>query len=332
MSTGETKIGGEFELIRQFFTQKTHHQSQVDLGVGDDAALFRIASHQQCVVSSDLLISGKHFFADVLPYDLGHKALAVNLSDLAAMGAEPLAFTLSIGLPKFDEAWLSDFSCGLYELAQKHRCDLIGGDTTRSDELLINITVLGQTPIGKAIRRDGAQLGDDVWVSGDLGAAAYALSLLQEKKNTSLDILSSIRHRLERPTPRVDLGLALRGIATAMLDLSDGLAGDLSHLLKASKCGAQIDCDALPLAKSLHSLPCAVSWRYALTGGDDYELCFTAPKNKREVVYGIGQKLQLSMTRIGCLDRKDTKIRWRSSQNSELATSIDNWSGFNHFS
>lgn len=332
MSNGETKIGGEFALIRQFFTQKVHHQSQVDLGVGDDAALFRIAPHQQCVVSSDLLIGGRHFFADVLPYDLGHKALAVNLSDLAAMGAEPLAFTLSIGLPECDEAWLNDFSCGLYDLAQKYSCDLIGGDTTRSEQLVINITVLGQVPVGSAIRRDGGQVGDDIWVSGELGAAAYALSLLQGKENASLDILSSIRHRLDRPMPRVELGLALRGVATGMLDLSDGLAGDLSHLLRASNCGAQIDCDVLPLAKSLHDVPRLVSWRHALTGGDDYELCFTVPKSKREVVHDIGRKLQLSVTRIGCLDKKDAKIRWRSSQEPELAASMHSWSGFNHFS
>lgn len=329
MTSDNVNVGGEFALIRQFFMQKTHHNPHVDLGVGDDGALFRIATHQQCVVSSDLLISGRHFFADTAPYGLGHKALAVNLSDLAAMAAEPLAFTLSLGLPRRDEAWLSQFSAGLYDLAQTHRCDLIGGDTTHSEQLVINITVLGQVPTGQAVRRDGAQVGDDVWVSGELGSAAYALHLLQT--NPSSAVLSSIRHRLELPTPRIALGLALRGVATAMLDLSDGLAGDLTHILRASHCGVQINCDALPLAEPLLNLPRMEALTHAVAGGDDYELCFTAPAAARDVISDLGRTLQLPLTRIGCVVNGEPDVEWCSTQVQDLSSAVVNWAGFNHF-
>jgi thiamine-monophosphate kinase len=324
----DPEIGGEFELIRQFFTNPSQH-AQVDLAVGDDAALFRIAEGQQCVVTSDLLVSGRHFFADVAPRDLGHKALAVNLSDLAAMGAEPVGFTLSLALPDVDANWLSEFSAGLLALACEYNCDLIGGDTTRSELLVINITAFGQVPMGAGIRRDGAQAGDDVWISGHLGEAAYALDLMRNALQPS--ILSEIRHRLERPIPRVKLGLALRGVASAMLDLSDGLASDLLHILKASDLSATIDADTLPLSTALLCLPTEQAWRYALTGGDDYELCFTAHSNMRERIMAIAELQDIRLTRIGAIKRGSPKINWQSTNAPQLLDNMRQWMGYNHF-
>lgn len=322
------KIGGEFALIRQFFHQKTQHQAQVDLSVGDDAALFRVAHGQQCVVSTDLLVSGRHFFADAAPRLLGHKALAVNLSDLAAMGAQPLAFTLSIALPSVDEAWLADFSAGMFALAQTHQCDLIGGDTTRSEQLVIGITIFGQLPRGAAILRSGAQVGDDIWVSGTLGGAAYALDLLQ---NGAAHVPELLRQRLEAPTPRVALGLALRDIATAMLDVSDGLAGDLMHVLRASNLAATIECDDLPMPLELQELPQLEAWRYAVTGGDDYELCFTAPATQRAALTALSVAQGVALTRIGLTTAGAPNITWRSQSNPAHFAQMSDWTGYNHF-
>lgn len=320
-SVAFVNIGGEFNLIRQFFTYEPHN-SQVDCAVGDDAALLRIASGQQCVVSSDMLVAGRHFLHDAPPRDLGHKALAVNLSDLAAMGAEPIGFTLSLGLPSMDAAWLSEFSAGMMALARLHNCDLIGGDTTKSENLVINITVLGQTPSGAAIMRSGAQVDDDIWVSGSLGEAAYALELLQH------NLPAPMRHRLERPAPRVAVGMALRGVASAMLDVSDGLAGDLLHILRASHKGAIIDCDALPLCADL---PVENAWRLALTGGDDYELCFTAPAHAREVIQKIATSTQTPLTRIGQITAGEAKIEWRSANAPQMLDNMQQWRGYDHF-
>ena len=324
------EIGGEFALIRQFFTHPTQHP-QVDLGVGDDAALFRIAAGQQCVVSSDMLVSGRHFFADVAPRALGHKALAVNLSDLAAMGAEPIGFTLSLALPHVDADWLRELSTGMLALSRAFNCDLIGGDTTRSDQLVINVTVFGQVPMGAAIRRDGALVGDDVWVTGALGDAAYALELLRQPNAASNEMAQQLRHRLEMPQPRVALGVALRGVASAMLDVSDGLAGDLLHILKASNCCAVMDADALPLSPELRCLPIEQAWRYALTGGDDYELCFTAPVAMRERIVELGEQHNTPVTRIGQAQLGVPKINWTSTQAPQLLDNMRQWTGYNHF-
>jgi thiamine-monophosphate kinase len=323
------RIGGEFALIRQFFTQQRHHHPQVTLGVGDDAAIFGIAIGHQCVVSSDMLVEGRHFFIDAAPYDLGHKALAVNLSDMAAMGAEPIGFTLSLALPDVGVEWLSDFSAGLFALAAQHHCDLIGGDTTRSDTLVINITVFGQVPTGQAIRRSGAQEGDDIWVSGTLGTAAYALDILRNTPQSPF--LMQIRHHLERPVPRVELGLALRDIANAMLDISDGLAGDLLHVLRASNVSAQVDVDVLPLEDCVRLLPTEQALRYALTGGDDYELCFTAPVALRAQVQNIAERTQKPLTRVGCIQEGAPKIHWQSTMSPQLLDKMQDWTGYNHF-
>ncbi|MBQ0130966.1 MAG: thiamine-phosphate kinase, partial [Comamonas sp.] len=218
---------GEFELIRRFFQRPTRRSA---LGIGDDCALLAPAAGMQMAISTDMLVEGKHFFADVSPQLLGHKALAVNLSDLAACGAKPLAFTLALSLPRADAAWCQAFTEGLFALADAHDCELIGGDTTQGP-LNICITVFGEVPTGTALLRSGAQVGDDIWVSGTLGDARLALDALLRQHALPPAVLAQARQRLEQPTPRVALGMALRGIAASALDVSDGLYGDLSHIL-----------------------------------------------------------------------------------------------------
>ena len=331
----------EFSLINAYFKRAISPSKtpQIDVGVGDDAAVFRVADGHQCVVSSDLLIEGRHFSADVAPHALGYKSLAVNLSDLAAMGAMPLGFTLSIGLPRVDEVWLSEFSNGLFALADEFNCPLIGGDTTQSDTIVINITIFGQVPTGQAILRSGAQVGDDVWVTGTLGDAAYALSLIQSAANPD-DLAQVLRARLELPTPHVALGYALReaGLARSMLDVSDGLAGDLLHILRASNVSARMDCDALPLSSVVLQLPVAQAWQYAVAGGDDYELCFTAPASTevRAALLDLAQKFTTPITRVGTItpignSGDSAQIIWHSARAPEVAAQLARSTGFNHF-
>ena len=327
----------EFSLIGAYFKRAISPSKtpQINLGVGDDAALFRVADGHQCVVSSDLLIEGRHFFADVSPRTLGHKSLAVNLSDLAAMGAQPLGFTLSIGLPRVDTVWLSEFSNGLFALADEFNCPLIGGDTTQSGTIVINITIFGQVPTGQAVVRSGAQVGDDVWVTGTLGDAAYALNLMQ--KSPAHGDLAQIRARLETPTPRVAFGCAVRetGLLHSMLDVSDGLAGDLLHILRASNVSAQIDCDALPLSSVVSQLPVAQAWQYAVAGGDDYELCFTASATSeaRVALLDLAQKFTIPITRVGTITpiNRAAQIVWHSERAPNVAQQLAHSTGFNHF-
>ena len=285
------------------------------LGIGDDCALLTPAPGQQLAISTDMLVEGRHFFADVDPAALGHKALAVNLSDLAAMGAQPLAFTLALALPPAragDDAWMSALARGLFALADEHRCALVGGDTT-AGPLNICITVIGQVPTGQALRRDGARAGDDIWVSGTLGEARLALLALQGQLTLPPDRLAALRQRLERPTPRVALGTALRGIATSAIDLSDGLAGDLRHVLSASGVGAVLDAQALRAAGATSatsatgpahapSNDAAQDLQRTLTGGDDYELLFTAAPAQREAVRAAGAASATAVTRIGRIE------------------------------
>ena len=340
----------EFQVIQSYFTSPT---PRTDLGVGDDCALFRVAHGHQCAVTSDMLVAGRHFFWDVDARALGHKALAVNLSDLAAMGAEPLGFTLSLALPVVSEAWLAGFSGGLLDLARAFNCDLIGGDTTKSaasfenNGLVINITAFGQVPTGAAIRRDGARVGDDVWVSGTLGDAACALTLLLRERSgevlTAAEslALAALRARLERPTPRVALGVALRGVASSMLDLSDGLAGDVRHVLRASNVDVDIYCDALPLSSPLKHLnferqcPAWHAWRDALTGGDDYELCFTAPVAQEATLRALSTQLGVALTRVGRVVGRAgdvPNVVWCSENSPEGLVHMRDWRGYNHFS
>ena len=294
---------GEFELIRRYFQRPGGTNPAVALGIGDDCALLRPAPGMQVAISSDMLVEGHHFFADVDPEALGHKALAVNLSDLAACGARPLAFTLALSLPRADEAWLAGLARGLFALADAHSCTLMGGDTTRGP-LNICITVFGEVPTGQALLRSGGRPGDALWVSGTLGDARLALEALQEKRSLPAEMLQAARQRLERPTPRVALGLALRGIATAAMDLSDGLAGDLGHLLQASGCGAQLDAAVLSplLAARYASLDEATRLGLVLGGGDDYELLFSAPAAQEDAVQAAGRAAGVTLTRIGRLE------------------------------
>ena len=274
----------------------------VVLGVGDDCALLQPAPGHQLAISTDMLVEGRHFFADVDPEALGHKALAVNLSDLAAMGARPLGCTLALSLPQADDAWLAAFARGLFALADAHACPLVGGDTTRGP-LNICITVFGEVRPGQALRRDAAQVGDDIYVSGRTGEARLALEWLLgtpwARATVGPELPADLRARLERPTPRLALGQALAGVAHAALDLSDGLTGDLGHILAASGVGADIALADLPVAPALITLHDAERHTCLLSGGDDYELLFTAPVSARDVVQAAALASSTTVTRIG---------------------------------
>ncbi len=288
----------EFDLIARYFTRPARPGGAVLLGVGDDCALLAPPPGETLAISTDMLVEGRHFFAGADPEALGHKALAVNLSDLAAMGARPLGFTLALALPAADATWLEAFSRGLLALADEHGIELVGGDTTRGP-LNICITVFGSVPGGRSLRRDGAAAGDEVWVSGTLGDARLALEALLQNERLPADMLQAAAPRLHRPTPRIALGLALRGIASAAIDVSDGLLGDLGHILERSALGAVIDADALPFGAVLASQAPELKREFALNGGDDYELCFTAPPALRASVEAAAAAAGVTVTCIG---------------------------------
>lgn len=285
----------EFDLIQKYFTRPT---PSAELGVGDDAALVRISEGKELAISTDMLVSGTHFFADADPFKLGHKTLAVNLSDLAAMGAVPRWATLSLSLPGIDEQWLRRFSEGFFALADDNGVELIGGDTTRGP-LNLCLTIMGEVPRGKALRRDGAQVGDDIWVSGKLGQAALGLAFLQGKFKFYGEVRDACLQALHQPQPRVALGLALRGIANSAIDISDGLLADLGHILERSHVGAEVDVESLPIVDD--GVEKDVALQCALAGGDDYELCFTAPESQRDVLNALAEQLKFPLTRIGCI-------------------------------
>ena len=316
---------GEFELIRRHFqrddapaaARAAAARAGVVLGVGDDCALLEQATAPAAppplqpllAVSTDMLIEGRHFFADVDPASLGHKALAVNLSDLAAMGATPRAFTLALSLPTADDAWLSAFARGLFSLADAHGASLVGGDTTRGP-LAICITVMGEVPAAQALRRDRARPGDEIWVSGALGAAALAVR--RRLAGTPLPPGHPALDRLERPQPRVALGRSLLGSAHAAIDLSDGLAGDLGHVLERSGSGADLDVDSVPAHECLAGLDPLERASCVLAGGDDYELAFTAPPAARAAVEAAGRACGVPVARIGRITEAPG-LRLRSS-------------------
>lgn len=288
----------EFDLIARHFTRAT---PGAVLGVGDDCALVAPTPGMQLAVSTDILLEGRHFMPQDGPAGLGHKSLAVNLSDLAAMGATPRWATLAIALPAADDAWLAAFARGFYRLADQHGLELVGGDTTRGP-LTFSVTVIGEVPAGAALRRDGAQVGDDVWVSGTIGAAALALAYRQGRLAMDPVDAARVLPALYLPTPRVELGLALRGAATAAIDVSDGLLADLGHILERSHVGAELQFDALPtLAVTQKYLHEAVARECVVAGGDDYELCFTAPAAARQAVLAAGERAGVAVTRIGTI-------------------------------
>ncbi len=286
----------EFELIARYFTRPAH---SAVLGVGDDCALLAPTPGMQLAVSSDMLLEGRHFSPQDSPAGIGHKSLAVNLSDLAAMGATPRWATLSIALPGEDEAWLTAFARGFFRMADAHGIELVGGDTTRG-ALTIAITVMGEIPPGLALRRSGAQTGDDIWVSGQIGSAAMALAYRQGRLFMEQIDAARVLPALYLPQPRVALGIALRGIARSAIDISDGLLADLGHILEASRRGAQLEFSRLPLAAvTANYLDQPVARECVLAGGDDYELCFTAAPEQRESVLACAAKADVAVTRIG---------------------------------
>jgi thiamine-monophosphate kinase len=284
---------GEFDLIRRYFQRPA--AAGVDVGVGDDCAVLVPTPGARWLVSSDMLVEGRHFLSTVDPVRLGHKALAVNLSDLAACGATPRGFTLALALPRVDEAWLDGFARGLWALADASGIPLIGGDTTQGP-LNLCITVFGEAPPGQALLRSGARVGDEIWVSGRLGDARLALEVFRGRVALDGAGFEIARAAMEYPTPRLALGQALRGIATAAVDVSDGLLGDLGHILAASGVGAQLDVDALPRSMVLASQPLSLQHECLLAGGDDYELVFTAPPGA--VLPDVG----VPLTRIGVIE------------------------------
>ena len=354
---------GEFDLIARYFQRPTRHAA---LGIGDDCALLQPSPGCQLAVSCDMLVQGRHFLADVDPRTLGHKALAVNLSDLAACGAKPLAFTLALSLPEVNEPWLAAFAQGLFALADSHGCELIGGDTT-AGALNICITVFGEVPVlggkSQALLRSGAKAGDDLYVSGTIGDARLALDVMLDKLRLPADasapptdpakkaaapsapasgstlVLDFARARLETPSPRVALGLALRGIASAAIDVSDGLLGDLGHLLKCSHVGATVHADDAiqSIAAYAYSKRATVEffinlskdqWRtLALSGGDDYELLFTAPAAQRDAVQAAALASQTPVRRIGHIDAKPG-VRLLDAQGQRLPNC---YTSFDHF-
>ena len=316
--------------------------SGVALGIGDDCALLQPSPGTQLAISSDMLVEGRHFLSTVDPAALGHKALAVNLSDLAACGAKPLAFTLALALPHADETWLAPFSRGLLALADEHGCELIGGDTTRGP-LNICITVFGEVPVvngkSQALLRSGAQAGDDIYVSGSLGDARLALEVFRGTLSVPTEVFAQARLRMERPTPRVALGLALRGIATAAIDVSDGLLGDLGHILKASNVGATIRIDeAITLVATYaqctrtkgqfdNFLSENQRLEHVLAGGDDYELGFTAPASARAAVLAASAQAAVRVTRVGQINA-EPGLRLLDAQGNVLP---NGYGSFDHF-
>jgi thiamine-monophosphate kinase len=335
---------GEFDLIQHFFNRPVR---RAPLGVGDDCALIAPAPGMQLAVSTDMLVEGRHFVSTVAPRRLGHKALAVNLSDLAACGARPLAYTLAFALPRADAAWLAELAGGLHALADEHAIELVGGDTT-AGPLNLCLTVFGEVPPGLALLRSGARPGDDLWVSGaTLGDARLALEALRGTLSLAGDSFERCRRAMEQPQPRVALGLALRGVASAAIDISDGLLGDLGHVLRrsgaathtqdrthvqapdiaAAPLGATLWADALPRSADLAAQPTALQHECLLAGGDDYELLFTAAPGQADAVLAAGRASATAVTRIGRIEAAPG-VRVLDGAGQRVATP---WASFDHF-
>ena len=313
----------EFNLIRDYFTWNTT-DNNIKLSVGDDAAILAPESGKDLVISVDTSISGRHFPADTPASDIGHKALAVNLSDLAAMGATPSWFTLALTLPEYDPDWLQQFSAGMRALADEHNIHLVGGDTTRGT-LSITIQVAGTVPTGQALLRSGAQTDDLICVSGHLGDTAAGLACIQQRLTLTEAHQQHCIEQLNRPTPQIVLGQLLRGQAHSCIDISDGLSADLSHILKRSDKGARIDSQQLPYSTALLSLTSEQHRQYALQGGDDYELLFTIAPERFEALRAAAEKVGVLVTVIG-------EITDRSGELVIDGEVVSEPQGFNHFS
>ncbi|WP_322404441.1 thiamine-phosphate kinase [Massilia luteola] len=318
----------EFDLIKRYFQRDRACGPNTVLGVGDDCALLAPTPGKLLAISSDMLVEDRHFFAGADPFLLAHKCLAVNLSDLAAMGARPLGFTLALALPAAEPDWLDGFSRGLFALADAHGCELLGGDTTKGP-LNVCITIFGELEPGRALRRDAARAGDDVWISGTLGDAR--LWLAARHSEVALDAVdhAATAQRMHAPTPRVALGrlLAEGGLAHAALDISDGLVGDLKHILAASRVGAVLDLDALPAGPALMRQPRALRRRFAAAGGDDYELCFTAPAERRDAILAAGVASGTAVTRVGTIVA-EPGLRLVDADGAALDLQLAGWDHF----
>lgn len=312
----------EFALIRRYFSSLTKPAADVALGIGDDCALLQPPAGEVLAVSTDTLVSGRHFPVETAPYDIGWKSLAVNLSDLAAMGAQARWFTLALTLPDADQSWIAEFARGLSDLSSQSGISLVGGDTTRGP-LSITITVMGSVPVGAALKRSGAKVDDVICVTGTLGAAALALRVLNEP-----DLSSELRERLDRPTPRLSAGFALRDIAHAAIDLSDGLAGDLVHVLDASGVGAEVYSQRLPSSPAFKQrVSIDDSLALQAQGGDDYELCFCiAPEKFDEAVARLAV-LDVPLTLIGRITAT-TGLRFLDANGATIALTAN---GYRHF-
>ena len=317
---------GEFELIRRFFDRADRSAPAVVKGIGDDCAVLAPTPGWQWLVSTDMLVEGRHFLSTVDPERLGHKALAVNLSDLAACGATPRAFFLALALPRADAKFLEGFARGLFALADAHGIALAGGDTT-AGPLNVCITVMGEAPRGQVLLRSGARPGDELWVSGTLGDARLALEVFRGTASLPGDQFAQVRRAMELPQPRLALGQALRGLATSAIDVSDGLAGDLGHVLKASGVGAEIDFAALPRSAVLAGQDLALQQECLLTGGDDYELVFTAAPEQHQAVKDAGARSGTRVTRVGRI-RAETGLDVLDSDGAPMALLS---ASFDHF-
>lgn len=319
---------GEFSLIARYFDRVRNARLDVETGIGDDCALLNIPEKQTLAISTDTLVAGIHFLPDINPADLAYKALAVNVSDLAAMGADPAWLTLALTLPTIDEAWLAAFSDSLFEQLDYYDMQLIGGDTTKGP-LSMTLGIHGYVPMGRALKRDGAKPGDWVYVTGTPGDSAAGLAILLNQLTVDVaEDAAYLRQRHLRPTPRILQGQALRDLASAAIDLSDGLISDLGHIIKASGVGARIDLDALPYSDALrrHATP-ELACRWALSGGEDYELCFTVPElNRGALEVALGQL----GTPFTCIGQMSADIEGLHFMQDGKEITLD-WKGYDHF-
>jgi len=327
----------EFNLID--IIKKTYNENKVintDLnyfGIGDDCALFNFfdsSNNEDWAISKDLLIENQHFFSDIDPYKLGYKSLAVNLSDLAAMGATPCFFLIGIALPAINNEWINRFNQGVLDLSKLHNCILIGGDTTKSNnDIIISITVIGKVAKNLALKRNNAQINEDIWVSGCLGDARLALGKKLYTWQLSDDIFNNIINKLELPTPRIELGKKLLHAASSCLDISDGLLGDLQHILTSSNKSANIYLENIPISDYLKSQTQDIINICSLSGGDDYELCFTAPSNNKQQILNISTELNLPLTIIGNVITKQAESIILYDKGNKL--NVELFKSFDHF-
>ena len=318
----------EFSLIKRYFDRPA---PGAVLGVGDDGALLRIGPEMELAVSTDMLVEGSHFSADGDAYRLGHKSLAVNLSDMAAMGATPRWATLGLSLPSIDEAWLEQFSAGFFALARRFDVDLVGGDTTRGPRN-ISVTIMGEVPAGKALRRTGARAGDDIWVSGELGGAALGLAYAFGRAQLGAADAQAMLVRLHEPQPRVVLGERLRSLASAAIDVSDGFAGDLAHVLERSAVGALVHYGRIPCPEVFSRLQSgedtqSLQRNCVLSGGDDYELLFTARKTHRTEIEALGKELGLALSQVGAIQPGEARLMLLDDDGKPMSAAR----GFDHF-